>query len=118
MKDLPNLEGGNFEASRDTFKKMVDKFERSKKRNYDFLTKAGTGFQETVFKLDGVGPVDNRLNSLQQWFLPLVLQVGPGATLTSLLWDFHCWDMGLQVDREKLMLALHCRRLGKDALAG
>ena len=61
---------------------------------------------------------ERRLNSLQQWFLRLVLQVGPGAPLPSLLWDFHCLDMGLQVDREKLMLALHCRRLGEDALAG
>ena len=51
VKDLLNLEGGSFEASKDTFKKMVDKFKRSKKRNYDFLTKARTVFQETVFKL-------------------------------------------------------------------
>ena len=61
---------------------------------------------------------ERRLNSLQQWFLRLVLQVGPGAPLPSLYWDFHCLDMGLQVDREKLMLALHCRRLGEDTLAG
>ena len=26
--------------------------------------------------------------------------------------------MGLQVEREKVMLALHCRRLGEGALAG
>jgi hypothetical protein len=61
---------------------------------------------------------ERRLNSLQEWFLRLVLQVGPGAPLPSLLWDFHCLDMGLQVDREKVMLALHCRRLGEDSLAG
>ena len=72
---------------------------------------AGTWVQMSVESV-------RRLNSLQEWFLRLVLQVGPGATLTSLLWDFHCLDMGLQVDREKLMLALHCRRLREDALAG
>ena len=59
-----------------------------------------------------------RLNALQQWFLRLVLQVGQGAPLPSLLWDFTCLDMGLQVDREKVMLALHCRRLGEGVLAG
>ena len=61
---------------------------------------------------------ERRLNSLQQWFLRLVLQVGPGAPLPSLYWDFSCLEMGLRVDREKLMLALHCRRLGEGALAG
>ena len=61
---------------------------------------------------------ERRLNSLQQWFLRLVLQVGQGAPLPSLYWDFTCLDMGLRVDREKLMLALHCRRLGEDSLAG
>ena len=64
------------------------------------------------------GETERRLNSLQEWFLRLVLQVGPGAPLPSLLWDVHCLDMGLRVDREKLMLALHCRRLGEGALAG
>ena len=61
---------------------------------------------------------ERRLNSLQQWYLRLVLQVGPGAPLTSLYWDFTCLEMGLRVDREKLLLALHCRRLGEDSLAG
>ena len=61
---------------------------------------------------------ERQLNSLQQWYLRLVLQVGPGAPLPSLLWDFHCLEMGLRVDREKVMLALHCMRLGEDSLAG
>ena len=61
---------------------------------------------------------ERRLDSLQQWFLRLVLQVGQGTPLPSLYWDFTCLDMGLRVDREKLMLALHCRRLGEGALAG
>ena len=37
--------------------------------------------------------------------------------LPSLYWDFSCLEMGLRVDREKLMLALHCGRLGEGALA-
>ena len=44
--------------------------------------------------------------------------MGPGAPLPSLYWDLPCLDMGLRVDREKLMLAMHCRRLGEDSLAG
>ena len=44
---------------------------------------------------------EQRLNSLQQWYLRLVLQVGPGAPLPSLYWDFSCLEMGLRVDREK-----------------
>ena len=51
VKDLLNLEGGSFEASKNTFKEMVNKFKRSNKRNYDFLTKAGKVFQDAVFKL-------------------------------------------------------------------
>ena len=50
VRDLLNVEGGTFEANKDTFKKMVEKFKRSKKRNYDFLTKAGEDFQDSVFK--------------------------------------------------------------------
>ena len=50
VQDLLKLKGGNFEASIDTYRKMIDKFKRSKKRNYDFLTKAGKEFQEMVFK--------------------------------------------------------------------
>ena len=47
----------------------------------------------------------------------LVLQVGPGAPVSSLLWDFALLDMGLRVWREKLMLALHIKRLNEDTLA-
>ena len=38
---------------------------------------------------------EKRLNSLQNWFLRLVLKVGPGAPLASLLWDTGMLDMGL-----------------------
>ena len=61
---------------------------------------------------------EQKWNSLQQWFIRLVLQVGPGAPLASLLWDFGILDMGLRVWIEKLMLLLHIRRLGEETLAG
>ena len=60
---------------------------------------------------------EKHLNSLQQWFVRLVLQVGPGAPLSSLLWDVGMLDMGLKIWIEKLMLVLHIRRLDEDTLA-
>ena len=60
---------------------------------------------------------EKRLNSIQNWFLRLILQVGPGAPLASLLWDTGLLDMGLLVWREKLLLILHVRSLDEDALA-
>ena len=38
-----------------------------------------------------------KLNSLQQWFLRLVLQVGPGVPLAALGWETGAMDMGLRV---------------------
>ena len=61
---------------------------------------------------------ERRLNTLQQWFLRLILQVGPGAPLASLYWETACLDMGLRVWREKVMLVLHIRSLGCETLAG
>ena len=59
----------------------------------------------------------NKLNSIQNWFLRLVLQVGPGAPVAALLWDARVLDMQLRVWREKLMLILHVRRLSDTSLA-
>ena len=58
-----------------------------------------------------------RLNKLQNWFMRLVLQVGPGTPLPALLWDSGMLDMELRVWREKLMLAHHLQGLGEDTLA-
>merc|ERR1712082_424294 len=60
---------------------------------------------------------ERRLNTLQQWFLRLILQVGPGAPLPSLYWETACMDMGLRVWREKVLLVLHIRNLGQETLA-
>jgi hypothetical protein len=59
-----------------------------------------------------------KLNSLQQWFLRLVLQVGPGAPLASLGWETGVLDMKLRVWREKIRLLTHIRSLGVETLAG
>ena len=60
---------------------------------------------------------ETKLNSLQQWFVRLILQVGPGAPRASLLWDFGLLDIGLRIWLEKLMLALHVSRLEEGTLA-
>ena len=64
------------------------------------------------------GATEKKLNSLQQWYVRLVLQVGPGAKSASLLWDFGFLDMGLRIWVEKVMLMLHISRLGDGTLAG
>jgi hypothetical protein len=51
LKVFLKLKGGNFGTSKETFDLIVDKFKRSRKRLYDFLTKAGSDFKDIVFKL-------------------------------------------------------------------
>ena len=60
---------------------------------------------------------EQRLNSIQRWFVRLILQVGPGAPLPSLYWDFEMLDMKLQVWREKVMMVVSLRGLKEEALA-
>jgi hypothetical protein len=60
---------------------------------------------------------ERKLNALQQWFLRLVLQVGPGAPLAALGWETGVLDMKLRVWREKICLLLHIRSLGEETLA-
>ena len=58
-----------------------------------------------------------RLNSLQAWFVRLVMQVGPGAPLTALTRETGLMDMGLRVDMEKVMFVLFIRSLDDDSLS-
>ena len=46
MKEM----NGNCSISRETFDIVLAKFQKSGKRNYDFLVKAGKQFQEVVFQ--------------------------------------------------------------------
>ena len=50
VKQFLKLKGGHFEAKEETFFRNITKFKMSGGKNYDFLTKAGDGFQMTVFK--------------------------------------------------------------------
>ena len=60
---------------------------------------------------------EKQLNSIQNWFIRLMLQVGPGAPLSALLWETGLLDMGLLVWIEKVMLILHIRNLETRAIA-
>ena len=60
---------------------------------------------------------EKKINQIQNWFLRLVLQVGPGAPLASLSWDTSVLDMGLRVKKDKIMMVLHLRSLHEDTLA-
>ena len=60
---------------------------------------------------------EKKLNTLQCWFVRLILQTGPGTPLAALLWDFLLLDMGLRVWIEKIVLVFHLRSLDSDTLA-
>ena len=60
---------------------------------------------------------EKRLNSIQIWFLRLVLRLGQGSPCAALLWDSQMLDMGLRIWIQKALLVLHIRSLDEDSLA-
>jgi hypothetical protein len=58
-----------------------------------------------------------RLNTIQVWFLRLILRLGPGSFCAALLWDSQQLDMGLRVYIQKVLLVLHLRSLEEETLA-
>ena len=46
------LEGGRFYVTRARFKKVIKKFQKNNKRNYDFLVRAGDKFKEDEAGID------------------------------------------------------------------
>ena len=60
---------------------------------------------------------EKKLNSLQVWFLRLVLQVGQGSPCASLLWDNQVLDMGLRIWAEKVLLIFHIQSLDEETLS-
>ena len=51
LKRILEETDGEFETNKEIFDFNVNKFKRSGKKNYDFLTKSGSKFQEAVYKL-------------------------------------------------------------------
>ena len=60
---------------------------------------------------------EKKLNSLQQWFIRLILQVGPGTPLSALGWETGLLDMKLRIYKEKLSMILHLKELDEHSLA-
>ena len=58
-----------------------------------------------------------KLNSLQQWFLRLILQVGPGTPVAALGWETGVLDMKLRIYQEKLALISHIKSMDEKSLA-
>ena len=60
---------------------------------------------------------EKRLNSIQIWFLRLILRTGQGSPCAALLWDSQMLDMSLRIWIQKVLLVLHIRSLDDDTLA-
>ena len=67
-----DLSGGGFTPSKELFKKVILKFKKNDKRNYDFLIRTGERFKEAVFRLcrrmleEEVFPASFNLTTLHQ----------------------------------------------------
>jgi hypothetical protein len=60
---------------------------------------------------------ERKLESLQNWFLRLILRVGPGCPVASLRWETGVLSMALRIWVEKVMLVRHLRTLSEETLA-
>ena len=60
---------------------------------------------------------EKRLNKIQNYFVRLVLRLGPGSPLVAILWDSSLLDMKLRIWEQKVMMVFHIRSLDKDTLA-
>ena len=60
---------------------------------------------------------EKRLNTLQCWFVRLILRIGQGSPVSGILWDTALLDFGLRVWIEKCMLVIHIRSLDENTLA-
>ena len=60
---------------------------------------------------------EKRLNTLQCWFVRLILRIGQGSPVSGILWDTALLDFGLRIWIEKCMLVIHIRSLDENTLA-
>ena len=51
MDNIVKGKEGEFRIDKVTFYKVIKKFSKSGKRNYDFLVKAGDNFKEAIYKM-------------------------------------------------------------------
>ena len=95
------------------FRRISDQHDKKLKVLIETLKEKGIGDFENVLKLVTSTPQSKadktlkKLNSLQQWFVRLILQVGPGAPLAALTWETGLLDMKLRIYKEKLLMIMH-----------
>ena len=66
----------------------------------------------------GISPAaERKLESLQHWFLRLMLRVGPGCPVASLRWETGMLSMQMRIWVEKVMMVRHLRGLEEGSLA-
>ena len=58
-----------------------------------------------------------RLNTLQCWFVCLILPIGPGSLLVALLLDYGLLNMKIRICIEKIMIVFYIRSLESNTLA-
>ena len=67
--------------------------------------------------METTSETEKRLNKIQNYFVRLVLRLGPGSPLVAILWDSSLLDMKLRIWEQKVMMVFHIRSLDKDTLA-
>ena len=73
------MKDGEFEGKKDTFDRIIQKFKKSGKHNYHFLTRAGVKFQDTVFKFCHRMLVEEKFPSVfQNTTLHMIFKGGKG----------------------------------------
>ena len=71
--------GGELNINRETFDSIVSKFKKSRKRNYDFLVRAGKVFQSAVFRFCQVMMEEETFpTSFQETTLHMIFKGGKG----------------------------------------
>jgi hypothetical protein len=79
VKEILNEEDGEFKTEKETFDKLISKFKKSGKRNYDFITKAGGEFQTAVFKFCRRMITEEKFpESFKQTMLHMIFKGGKG----------------------------------------
>ena len=58
-----------------------------------------------------------KLNNLQNWFIRLILQIGPGAPVASLCWETGFLDMEIRAWRDLIMMVIDLRNMEANTLA-
>ena len=67
--------------------------------------------------METTSETEKRLYKIQNYFVRLVLRIGPGSPLVAILWDTSLLNMKFRVYIEKVMMIVHLRSLDEETLA-